>query len=286
MPTNRYNQVQEGFDNSSGGSPIEWLMTVPFELYLNRDGWYDTGRLDLMLCVDIYLKWGTEPQDARYLNPTKYRAGTLNLMRDDYLVQDNLISYKQQSYRYKIPTINVTNSWQRMPTTLRRTTESEYDHAYSLVDAPICGVIDPQPVAGVPQFLSATLPGGAICMRVTKGEEEYDQIQRHTYNNDIVTIPLQTLDVPLTIKGILQPGFYLGVDNYIAINEIDSEAVASPVALPIVGPASFPVFGYTCASGQPVPLPSNPGCAPFDIQTSFHIGTGVPLSACPSLPVP
>lgn len=276
--------AQNSFLVSSVGSTqsVDFTFNVPNDLTVPLDSWFETSQLHIRHSSYWQIKPVDEVafRDRGFLNPTIYKAGHAVVQANGFVVENFPLKYESFNHNYDFPTINISGSQSVIPITLGRTADSAADHVVTVGEQRICGTITP-PTPPAPQYLDATIPEGAFCGRLLKGAEFFDQLERKFLTgNETIVIDSNNYGLQLSLSGILRPGFEMEVLSvYSYLTEFSGVAISGTGAV-LTGDAPFPVYGYGCALGAPVPSLLNPQCVPGGLTVFVDPVTGQVQYGC------
>jgi hypothetical protein len=270
--TNNTDEIVEQF------SPLETTINVTSSL------WLETGELQLQTRIRLdNFDLGNPAYSARFLNPTSSQFGWINLLTDGYLVERHRIEAPKQQITIDSPPITIFGARPSLPRRYARDEDTGDSHFYTISDTPIClaGTLAILPAPAPSEwFGQGTMPGGSICMRGNPGSEsmiEVDIWPPGTQHQ--VTIDRLGENMLTAISGVVYPrtGVSILVETFYT-TAINSTPIP-PIPAIINGNAPFPIYGFGCALGVPIPAPSNPQCGPSDIQSN-----GGGSYSCPAVP--
>jgi hypothetical protein len=262
-------------DGTNSTESLDFRFNDRGQLLIPLEAWFETGRLDLRWTVQFFLSFGNIPPDRRFLNPTRYTAGHVAILTNDFVVTDFELKYEKQLYNYDFPTINIGNSNGVFPITLQRTSRSEPSHGFTTAPIPICGISTNVPPP-TPNYTSATIPLGSICMRIGHGADEFDQIDRRDIagKSDLI-LDLRGYFHALSLSGIVRAGVRLdAVTTFYNLSE-QSGVQSTPGNTIVEGSAPFPVYDYTCDLGMSVPALTNTPCVGESVKYVTNPTTGL-----------
>lgn len=267
MPQEIIWQEEATVDARASNAPLSYDLYLPTAASIPLAGWFESATLNLRLTTQLELDWIREPYDQTYSNPTRYRAGVAHFCTSGYVFDRVPIEFERQLHNYDLPPITIAGSTAALPITLARTDRSLSDHAYSIGDIKICGTItDNPPVPPLPDFFDGVAPAGTVCLRINKGADEFEQLERR------VVDPFYSLDVDLAsyfcsyaVRGIVNGGFRLRVITTLYFLYEESGVAIVPGGTPLTQAAGYPVYSFNCAFGQPSPAVTNPPCSPVGV---------------------
>jgi hypothetical protein len=268
-------------DARSSSSALDYQFFMPTTADIPLAGWFESAVLNLRYTLQLNLSFTGSPQKQTFYNPTQYAGGHISVQTNGYVVDDFGLKYERQLYNYDLPPIGIAGSAVALPITLRKTSNSGNEHFFSVSDIKVCGEITNTPPPSPIGYLDGTIPAGAICLKGIPGGMELDQIERRVQDpNYFLPINLDEYFHNFSLQGIIYAGFRLDVAATLYFLWEQSGVAIVPGGIVINGAAPFPVYGHTCAFGQPVPLPLNPPCIPVGVGGNIDPITGQPSAAC------
>jgi hypothetical protein len=277
-------------DNLQGGSPLEFAEVLPQNLQLPFGGWFLTTTMRLQLqiffSVTIDEEFRRQSVDKLY-NPTQLQIGRYALSSDSFVSHGERLLYTKQVYSYETPEIILANNQAVAPIVIRRTTNSQVDHAQNVTEALSC--VDLNIVlagAGASTGIargSTELVQGGLCLTITKGLEESVQLNQFIApETSLLPIDLLGMSAPDLIQGVLWTGYQLEIGWQWGYNTAESTAIRVPDSIPITGPAPFRQPGQSCLAGRPIP---NSNFCPSGYTLVYDL-SGASVLTCTGVPVP
>lgn len=274
------------FDNLTGSSPLDWNTLLRLDYVVPQGAWFGTGQLQMELQVFYSVttnvqvaKSGTE----RFLNPPQAQFGHWAAISNGFVVNDGRLLYERQIHSYKSSQVQVSATQADARQNFGNTLESRASHAVSLTEFNGCvevtGLATPPPTPS--KFLGqANFGAGALCLGIHFGQIELQEKDPFLPGKKEVVLRAKDLMLPDELSGVLWTGHRLEVGWILGTQEVRSSA--NPVAPYsfLTGPLSVPNYQYSCALGNPVPLPINPPCQPLQLDLSVIGSTGQVVLGC------
>jgi hypothetical protein len=254
-------------DNSLGSIPLEYSRLLQSVYTLQESLWFDIGEIQLQTRIRLELfEYGNPGRGARFLNPTSSQWGHMALVSDGYTQERVRIESQRQEILVKHPPIAIGGCRNTIPLNLGKTEASKKSHFYSIAEIPVClkleGLSTPPPTPSI-YYGEGKIPEGTVCLSGDPGAEFY--VETNPWgaitNHEITIDRLQEGWVD-ELSGVLYPFTSMVIAIELQWPVVTNSQLLPTLSLPIQGDAPFPVYGYGCALGNPVPAPSNPPCPP------------------------